>query len=409
MKYVIIGNSAAAVGCMEGIRKTDKKGDICVISDERYHTYSRPLISYLLCAKTDEERMKYRDNDFYADNKCEVRLGLRVTQIDARSKSITTSDGERIAYDKLLVATGSRAFVPPTEGYENVKDKFTFMSLDDAKALREVLGADKRVLIIGAGLIGLKCAEGISGQCKSITVVDMASRVLPNVLNEEAADIMRKHLNEKGIKIFTDTKVDKYEGQTALLSNAQTTDFDILVTAVGVRPNTELLTEAGAKAQRGVVIDEYCKTSLEDIYAAGDVTQFHDVSSGTDKIMAIMPNAYLQGECAGVNMAGGCKEFTNAIPMNSTGLLGLHIITAGTYEGDCYIRKTKDSYKALFYKDDLLKGFILMGEVARAGIYTSLIRERKPLYSIDFELIEQKPQLMAFERKERFMLMNRGF
>ena len=108
-------------------------------------------------------------------------------------------------------------------------------------------------------------------------------------------------------------------------------------------------------------------------------------------------------------MAGGCKEFTNAIPMNSTGLLGLHIITAGTYEGDCYIRKTKDSYKALFYKDDLLKGFILMGEVARAGIYTSLIRERKPLSSIDFELIEQKPQLMAFERKERFMLMNRGF
>ena len=173
-KYVIIGNSAAAVGCVEGIRQIDRTGSITILSSEAYHTYSRPLISYLLLGKTDEQRMKYRPDDFYQKNGCEVRLGARAASIDAGKRVVTITGGEEIAYEQLLVATGSKPFVPPMEGLETVKNKFSFMSLDDAKALDAALAPGGRVLIVGAGLIGLKCAEGIAKKAGSITVVDLS-------------------------------------------------------------------------------------------------------------------------------------------------------------------------------------------------------------------------------------------
>lgn len=156
MNYVIIGNSAAAVGCIEGIRSVDKEGKITVISNETYHTYSRPLISYLLYGKTDEQRMKYRPDNFYEENGCIAKLGVTVTKIDYAGKKVICDNGESIDFDKLLIATGSKPFVPPMTGLETVKNKFSFMSLDDAKGLEKAITKDSRVLIIGAGLIGLK-------------------------------------------------------------------------------------------------------------------------------------------------------------------------------------------------------------------------------------------------------------
>ena len=162
MKYVIIGNSAAAVGCVEGIRQIDKESPITLIASEPHHTYSRPLISYLLYGHTDEQRMKYRPDSFYADNGVETMLGETVTAIDPKGKTVTLESGKVVSYDKLMVATGSRPFVPPIEGLDKVEKKFSFMTLDDAHALDAALNKDSRVLIMGAGLIGLKCAEGLS-------------------------------------------------------------------------------------------------------------------------------------------------------------------------------------------------------------------------------------------------------
>jgi NAD(P)H-nitrite reductase large subunit len=139
MKYVIIGNSAAGIGAVEGIRQMDKQGAITVITNEPYHTYSRPLISYLLLGKVTEETMKYRSDTFYADNN--VRLvNAAATEIDAKHKQVLLSDGSKVPFDKLLVATGSSAFIPPVEGLDTVKDKCTFMALDDAHKLNEMLG-----------------------------------------------------------------------------------------------------------------------------------------------------------------------------------------------------------------------------------------------------------------------------
>jgi NAD(P)H-nitrite reductase large subunit len=402
MEYVIIGNSAAGIGAVEGIRQIDKQGEITLLTNEPHHTYSRPLISYLLLGKVTEEKMKYRDSGFYADNKCKLLADVTVTQIDAKAKQVVMSDNSRVPYDKLLVATGSSAFVPPFEGLDTVKDKFTFMSLDDARNLDGVLAQNKRVLIIGAGLIGLKCAEGIAERVKSITVIDLAPRILSSILDEDGAKVVQSHIESKGVEFRLAASVKKFESNTAILENGEKINFDVLVLAVGVRPNTSLLKDI-ANIERGIVVDDKSQTSAPDIFAAGDCTQTLDVSRGQNKIMALLPNAYMQGECAGVNMAGGEKTFDKAIPMNAIGFFGLHMITAGNYTGEVYAQNENGNYKRLFYSDNKLNGYILIGDVDKAGIYTSLIRERTPLDTIDFALVCEKPGLMAFTKEDRMV------
>ena len=398
-RYVIIGNSAAGIGAAEGIRQIDRDGEITVITDEPHHTYSRPLISYFLLGKVTPEKMKYRNDGFYADNSVNL-IHSAVTKINAEEKTAYLSGGSRVGFDKLLVATGSSPHVPAFEGIESVKNKFTFMSLNDACGLNSELEHGKHVLIIGAGLIGLKCAEGILGRVSRVTVLDLAPQILSSILDEDGAQIVQKHLEGMGITFSLSASVTRFEGDSVVLENGKKIDFDILVLAVGVRPNTALL-EGIAEVDRGIIVNAKSETTAQDIYAAGDCTQTLDISSGQKKNMALLPNAYMQGECAGVNMAGGDKSFDNAIPMNAIGFFGLHIITAGCYRGDIYAANSGSCYKRLFYGDNRLNGYILIGDVEKAGIYTSLIRERTPLDSIDFGLVCEKPGLMAFTKDDR--------
>lgn len=401
MNYVIIGNSAAAVGCIEGIRKNDMESAITVISDEKHHTYSRPLISYLLYGKTDEERMKYRPDSFYKDNNVTAILGKKAVKIDTKNRKVMLDDGKAVPYDKLLVATGSRPFIPPMKGLDTVENKFTFMTLDDAKALDGVLTKESRVLIVGAGLIGLKCAEGILRKIGSLTVIDLADRILPSILDETGSELVQKSIEEKGVKFMLGTSAEEFDGNKAKLTNGETIEFDVLVIAVGVRPNTELVKEAGGNVNKGIVTDRFCRTSISGIYSAGDCTESHDITTGTDRILALLPNAYMQGETAGLHMTGTDKPYDKAIPMNAIGFFGYHMITAGSYNGEKTVYAEGENYKMLVTKDNLLKGYIMIGDISRAGIYTKLIREQIPLDSIDFELVKEKPQLMAFSLAER--------
>ncbi|MCI7349405.1 MAG: FAD-dependent oxidoreductase, partial [Ruminococcus sp.] len=194
MKYVIIGNSAAGIGTVEGIREYDKDGEIVIISDEKYDTYSRPLISYVLKGQVTEENMRYRNADFYEKNKVTKMLGKRVASINADKKEVSLESGETVSYDKLMVATGSKPFVPPMTGLDRVAKKFSFMKLDDEKAVKEAVFDGARVLIVGAGLIGLKAAEALEHYNAKMTVVDLANRILPSILDEDASEIMQKHI-----------------------------------------------------------------------------------------------------------------------------------------------------------------------------------------------------------------------
>ena len=399
MRYVIIGNSAAGIGAVEGIRQIDKQGEITVITSEPHHTYSRPLISYLLLGKVTEEKMKYRGAGFYLENNCTLLADTAATKINSSDKHVLLNDGKAVPYDKLLVAAGSSAFVPDVEGLDSVKDKYTFMSLDDARRLDKALDEDKRILIIGAGLIGLKCAEGILERVSRVTVLDLAPRILSSILDEDGAMLVQRHFESKGVEFKLSRSAKRFEQNAALLDDGERIEFDILVLAVGVRPNTSLL-KGIAETDKGIIINEKSETSAADIYAAGDCTQTFDVSSGQSRVMALLPNAYMQGECAGINMAGGEKIFDRAIPMNAIGFFGLHVITAGNYSGEVY-SENESHYKRLFYSENKLNGYILIGNVEKAGIYTSIIRERTPLDTLDFALICEKPGLMAFTKEDR--------
>lgn len=401
MKYVIIGNGAAATGAVEGIRSVDKTGSITVVSREDHHVYCRPLISYLLEGKTDEKKMLYRPGNFYEENGVDVLYGVSAEKIDPAAKKVTLSDGRALDYDALCAATGSAPFVPEVKGLRNVGRVHTFMTLDDAKALEKDLTPQSRVLIVGAGLIGLKCAEGILERCKSVTVCDLAPRVLSSILDDDCAAIMQHKLEDMGVEFMLDDTVAEFEENSAHMRSGKTVGFDVLVMAVGVRANVSLIKDIGGEVNRGIIVSDKMETSLKDVYAAGDCTESTDITSGVKKVMAIMPLAYMQGRCAGVNMAGGEELLSNALPMNSIGFGGLHCMTAGSYTGECYEEKTPASIKRLYTEDNLLKGFILIGCNDRAGIYTSLIRNRTPLDTVDFDLLKRSPALAPFGKSYR--------
>ncbi|MDR0928534.1 MAG: FAD-dependent oxidoreductase [Oscillospiraceae bacterium] len=403
MRYLIIGNGAAAVGGVEGIRSVDAAGEITVLGAEPL--YARPLISYLLAGKTSPERMGYRPADFYEKMNAQVREGVTVESINPAAHKITLAGGESLPYDKLLVATGSSPIVPPIEGLTGVSKRFTFLSLADARALEAELTPESRVLVVGAGLIGLKCAEGILERVAQVTVVDMAAQILPSVLDAGAAARVQAHLEKHGVAFQLGQTVTRFEGDKALLSGGEGLDFDILVLAVGVRANTALVKEAGGQVGRGIAVDADGRTTLPDVFAAGDCVESHDLATGETRVLAILPNASMQGFAAGAAMAGGAHACDKCVAMNALCFLGLHALTAGAYVGEAHERITESQYKRLFVEDDRLKGFILVGDVDRAGIYTALIREQTPLSTLDFDLIFDKPQLMAFSRTERVQRM----
>lgn len=400
MEYVIIGNSTAGIAAAESIRKLDQAGSITILSDEAFPTYGRPLISYYLLGKTDAAHMNYRPADFYRKNNIRTMFSVRAEHIDTAKKQVLLQGGKKVKYDKLLVATGSRPFVPPMEGLDK-NEYFTFMTYADALALEKQLAPEKKVLIVGAGLIGLKCLEGIADRVGKVTVVDMAPHILPSILDDYGASIIQKQLEKHGAEFYLSDSVASFEKGVAHLKSGATVPFDILVVAAGVRPNVELVKEAGGKVGRGILTDDRQETSLKDVYAAGDCTESYDITCGQSRILALLPNAQFQGSCAGTNMAGGEAHFTNAVPMNAIGFFGSHVLTAGSYFGDTYEEKEGETYKKLFFDGDKLNGFILIDLPERAGIYTSLLRNQTSLSEVDFEALKKDPGLLAFSEAFR--------
>jgi len=399
--YVIIGNGFAAAGCIEGIRSVDQSASVTVVSGENHPVYCRPLISYYLQNKTDTERMQYRDPDYYERMGCSVLYGRRAVRINREQSLVELDDGSALPYDKVCIAAGSAPFVPPFEGLGSVEQKFSFMTLDDAMALEQAVDQDSSVLIVGAGLIGLKCAEGLCGRVKSITVCDLADHLMPSVLDAECASLLQKHLEAHGIRFLLADSVSRFDGRTAYMKGGDVIGFDVLVLAVGVRPNVSLLKDIGGEVGRGIITDEHMQTSVPDIYAAGDCVECTDITTGAKRVLAILPNAVMQGHAAGVNMAGGTELFDRGMPMNSIGFFGLHAMTAGSYEGDVFEEKADGMIRRLYTKDGLLKGFILIGCNERAGIYTSMIREKTPLSSVNFELMKKGATTAAYPEEVR--------
>jgi len=400
-RYVIIGGGIAGVSCIEGIRSRDAEGEITLLSDEPVSNYGRPLISYYLQGKTDLPRMSWRGADFYEKNRVTALHGAAAERIDPEKRSVKLSDGTALPYDALCVCTGSVPFIPEFAGLETVENRFCFTKLSDALALEKAVGASSRVLIVGAGFIGLKCAEGLRDRAGSVTVCDLARHAMSANLDADCAAILERHLEQNGIRLLLGDTVRRFDGQRAEMQSGQTVEFDVLVLAVGVRPNAALAASAGAKVERGILVGEGMRTSLHGVWAAGDCTGATDITTGERSVLANLPSAALQGRVAGAGMAGGDAVFDKGIKMNSIGFFGLHIMSAGTCTDCVYSEVTENSCKKLFAGGGVLTGFLLVGDVARAGIYTALIRERTPLEDVDFDAVCREPSLLPFGKDYR--------
>ena len=202
MNYVIIGNSCAGTSCAAEIRNIDKKGNITILSEENFPAYGRPLISYFLQGKQTLETIKYKKEDFYTKNKITVKLNSKVQRINTTKKEVVCVNGETYKYDKLLIATGSVPFVPPINGIEKHKKVYTFLNIESVKSIQKVVNKNSDVVIIGAGLIGLKAAEALAEQVKSVKVCDMADRVMGSVLDKNTAAIIQNHIEKHNVTFY---------------------------------------------------------------------------------------------------------------------------------------------------------------------------------------------------------------
>jgi NAD(P)H-nitrite reductase large subunit len=392
MRYVIIGNSAAAVGAVEAIRQTDRDNSITIVADEPHHVYSRPLISYLLGGLVDEDRMPYRPDDFYERHNVETMLGVKVTNVNAQEQSISLAGGGTIAYDRLLISTGGKPFVPPVPGV-NLEGVFTFTTWQEARRIDRYI-QDYRVesaLVVGGGLIGLKTAEALIERNIEITLVELADRILGTTFDRTASRIAEQILRRNNVDVRTGTTVAEIIGRGrrvdhAVLRDGERVNSDLVVFAIGVRPNTGLIPEdAGIQIERGICVDEFMCTTAPNVYAAGDCAETYDMLLGINRPIAIWPNAYRQGHIAGCNIAGVQKTYDGSFPMNSIEVCGMPTISVGLTDPkedlDRYeIMEDYDrgalTYKKLVLRSNRLVGAIFIGDIDRTGIYTGLIRDK---------------------------------
>ena len=388
MNYVIIGNSVAAIGAIKGIRTVDTEGNITVISRERHTAYGRPLISYLLGGLITEKRMPYLSEDFYEKQKVNLLLNSEVTGVDS-AKKLVKIGSESISYDELLIATGGDPFIPPILGMSGKEKIFTFTTWDDAAKLKGIAHDIERVVVIGGGLIGLKAAEGLDLLDKAVTIVELADRILSAAFDRFAGRIVAKKMKANGIDVITEDTVISIEGEGSVITGVtlKSGDFipcDTVIVAIGVRPAASFLKGSGVEVNRGVVVDDAMRTNIDGIYAAGDVAEARDFFSGQKNPMPIWPDAYIQGDIAGVGMAGGTKQYLGGLAMNSVEFFKVPTISMGVTnpppDGGFEVHTFQDQesylYRKIVLKEGKLAGVVLVGSVDRAGIFAGLIREK---------------------------------
>jgi len=415
MRYVIIGNSAAAVGCITGIRKVDRENELVVISYED-RCYSKPMIADVLIDYPDE-KLLYRDKDFFEKNNVTQILGHKAVKINPESKVVILDSNEMVPYDKLLISTGGVPFVPPIPGREK-EGVFTFTELGSAKKFKNYIEENnvEKVVVIGSGFIGLEVAYYLREIGKEVIVVELLNRVLGKALDKRGSEIVENMLREKGVQFIFNNTVEEILGEEKVssvkLKSGEVLKTETVVIAIGVRPNVELAETAGIEVNRGIVTDNHLRTNVPDIYAAGDCIECIDITDGTRKNLPLFPLAFEQGLIAGLNMAGKKVSYLGGLPLNSLKFLEKPVLNAGIVEPPDSTHEVlvndkfekKGYYRKAILKDGKLVGFVAIGEIDRVGILTNVIRQKmdvsnikERLVSLDFGLVD----LSAEWRKEK--------
>ncbi len=407
IKYLIIGNSAGGIGAVEAIREADKTGTITVVSDEPFPVYSRPLISDFLAGKRTIDQLNYRAIDFYEQNDIKTIFGNRVTELNLDDNIVLLESGQKLAWDKLLLATGGTPIVPPMEGRE-AGGVFTFTTLADAIAIDDYIRQkpDANAVVIGGGLIGVSVTESLLKRRVKVTIIEMKERILNVILDNKTSYMEHKAVKDCGADIITGHTVSKINSNThgevygVTLDNGDVISCGMVIIAIGVRPRLELVNNTDIKVNRGIAVDKHMQTSVPGIYACGDVAEAFDFIYGENRLTPVWPNAYLGGRTAGLNMAGKATDYPGGTNINSMKYFGIYIVSAGTISAPDksyqeLIAEHNDVYKKLILKDGLVTGMIFSGEVDRAGIIYNLMKDRVNVESFKQSLISDDMGLLS--------------
>jgi len=387
IRHVIVGAGPAGIIAAETLRKVDPQSRVTLVGDEPEPPYSRMAIPYLLEDQIDERGTHLRRGEDHYE-----RLGIevvrdRVRSLDLDGPRATLESGGSLDFDRLLVATGSRPVPPPIPGVE-LDGVHPCWTLEDARRIAARAGEGSRVVLIGAGFIGCILLESLASRGVDLTVVEMRDRMVPRMLNDTAAGMLRAWCETKGVRVLTSTRVEAIEadgGDPVLgvrLAGGTVLPAHLVVTATGVRPNLALLEGSGIDTDQGVLVDEHLRSSHPSVFAAGDVAQGRDFSTGGFSVHAIQPTAADHGRIAALNMAGRETRYVGSVNMNVLDTLGLVSTSFGLWSGaeggDAAEVANPDQfeYLNLQFEGDVLVGASSLGLTEHVGVLRGLIQSR---------------------------------
>jgi NADPH-dependent 2,4-dienoyl-CoA reductase/sulfur reductase-like enzyme len=405
-RYLLVGFSVASWWAARSIWEEDAEGRILAISEDE-ELYSRPLITYALGRRIPGPA-------YWGDVVHDVTVlwERKAVALEAEERVVHLDSGERIAFDRALIATGGVPIVPPVEG-RDLEGVFTFTRSRDLLQVERFLARCpvEEVLILGGGFIGLKTCEAFLDRGFRVTLVELAPRLLPAMLDAEGSGYLERALKQVGVRVITENTVASFVDRGGRLFGArlQSGEFlraDMAILAVGVRPNIDWLSNSGLSLGRGIVVDEHQETSVRGIFAAGDVAETRHCISGERTVVAIWPEAVRQGKVAGKNMAGKEVRYPGSLPLNVIEIGSVPLVSCGVVNPpddafEVLSRGEENRYRKFVILDGRLVGFVLVGDVEKAGLFVHLIRERFPLHSLKDKLLDERFGLVALPAEYR--------
>jgi len=406
MRHLIIGAGPAGVVAAEHLRKYDPDGTVTLIGEEPEPPYSRMAIPYLLVDRIDERGTYLRKDPAHF-----AALGIdvvqdRVTAVDTAAKAVTLARGRTTPYDRLLIATGASPVVPPIPGVDR-DGVHACWTLEDARRIAQRARKGSSVVLIGAGFIGCIILEALAERGVNLTVVELEDRMVPRMLNRTAGGMVQRWCENQGISVRVGSRVTSIEAGTggALLGvhldGGDELPADLVIRATGVVPNAGFLAGSGVATKRGLLVDEYLRTSLPDVYAAGDVAESHDFTTGELIVQAIQPTAVEHGRAAALYMARGHGHpQRGTLNMNVLDTHGLISTSFGQWMGvdggdSAELLDAADyRYVNLQFQDDVLVGATTLGLTDHVGVIRGLIQSRTRLGPWKKKLLADPARLM---------------
>ena len=406
MEHVIVGAGPAGVVAAETLRKIDSSATISIIGDEHEPPYSRMALPYYLIKKIDEKGTYLRRADSHYQDKGINLVRDRVSIVNTETKRLVLEQGGTVNFDKLLIATGSHPISPPISGID-LPGVHPCWTLEDARNIAKKARQDANVVLLGAGFIGCIILEALASRRVNLTVVEMEGHMVPRMLNRTSGELIKKWCEAKGITVHTSKKVESIEqaelGSNLLkvkLDGGEMLDANIVVAATGVEPNIKLLDGSGIECKFGVLVDDHLQSNHPDVYAAGDVCQGKDFSTGEFNVQAIQPTAVDHGRVAAMNMAGKNAVHQGSLNLNVLDTMGLVSTSYGLWMGidggDSAELCDEANYRYinLQFEEDTLIGAQALGLTEHIGVLRGLIQAKLKLGKWKKYLLEDPTRIM---------------